>query len=197
MERDLVERARAGDRDAFEALVRSKVGSLHHLAVAILGQPTDADDATQDAFITAWRRLGDLRDPDRFDAWLTRILVNSCRSATRRRSRRQVREVPVARPVGPHNQSGRNSTDDTGDSAIDRVALARPTFDEAVAEAERFDRAFERLAADERALLVLHHLEERSVGDIAAVLGIPVGTVKSRLHRARRTLEAALREEAG
>ncbi|MGZ6345812.1 MAG: RNA polymerase sigma factor, partial [Candidatus Limnocylindrales bacterium] len=78
MERDLVERARAGDRDAFEALVRSKVGTLYHLAVAILGQPTDADDATQEAFITAWRRLEDLRDLDRFDAWLTRILVNSC-----------------------------------------------------------------------------------------------------------------------
>jgi RNA polymerase sigma-70 factor (ECF subfamily) len=181
MERDLVERARAGDREAFEVLVRSKVGTMYHTAVAILGHRADADDATQEAFISAWRRLDDLRDPDRFDAWLTRILVNACRSAIRRRTRRQVREVAAR-------------DDWTERARIDQAAVREPAFDESTAEADRFDRAFERLSNDDRALLVLHHLEERSVAEIGVRLGIPTGTVKSRLYRARGALERALRE---
>lgn len=194
MERDLVERARAGDSEAFEALVRAKVDTLYHLAVAILGQPADADDATQDAFLTAWQRLDDLRDLDRFDPWLTRILVNTCRSSARRRRRRQVREMPVASTLAP-SDGGRGVAADTGEGVLERVAMAQPAFDERTAEADQFDRAFQRLSVEERALLVLHHVEGRSVADVGTALGIPVGTVKSRLHRARGALEGALREQ--
>jgi len=197
MERDLVERARAGDDEAFEALVRSKVDALYHLALAVLGNPADAQDAIQEAFVSAWRRLADLRDADRFDAWLTRILVSASRDVARSRSRRRLREVP-APSGGPSTvRQGAGAASLPEEAMLDRLAMARPALDEQLADAERFDRAFERLSADERALLVLHHLEGRSVEDIGRRLDIPMGTVKSRLHRARARLEAGLREDGG
>ena len=95
---DAVERARTGDRAAFEVLVRSRVDRLHRTACAILGNEADAYDATQDAFLSAWQQLPRLRDVDAFDAWLTRIIVNACRM--RLRARRAVREVQPIEPDG-------------------------------------------------------------------------------------------------
>ena len=194
MERELVDRARAGDRDAFDALVRPRVGTMYHTALAILGHPADADDATQEAFIAAWRRLDGLRDLDSFDGWLTRILVNACRSAIRRRTRRRVRELAMAPAPGAGLASGAGRSELVGEGWLDQVAMSAPRFDEAAADTDRFDRAFERLSVDERFLLVLHHLEGRPLAEIGLRLGIPPGTVKSRLHRARAALEAALAE---
>jgi len=176
MERQLVERARRGDREAYETLVRRKVDAVLRTALAVLGNEADADDAVQETFLAAWRRLPTLRDVDRFDAWLGRITLNACLMALRRR--RGVREIPV--------------TDTTSAEPIDRAAS---DFDAAAVSADAFDRAFGRLSVDQRAILVLHHLDALPITEIAARLGIPGGTVKSRLHAARRALERALAAE--
>ncbi|CAN5584275.1 sigma-70 family RNA polymerase sigma factor [soil metagenome] len=174
MERSLVERAQAGDRDAFEVLVRNKVDAVYRTAYVILGNTSDAQDATQEAFIAAWRGLPLLREPDKFAAWLGRITTNACRMSLR--LRRSVREVPM--------------------DADDRTAIASyEPPDRSIADAQAFDRAFERLALEQRALLVAHHLDGRALADIALELAVPVGTVKSRLHTARAALERSLEEE--
>ena len=175
MERELVERARRGDQDAYDALVRGKVESVHRLALAILGREADAQDAAQEAFVLAWRKLPGLRDPARFDAWLDQIVRNACRMSLRQQ--RGVREISVDSMVG-YEPSG---------STPDRSA--------AVAAADAFDRAFARLSVDQRAILVEHHLQAMSVVQIAERLGIPVGTAKSRLNHARTLLARALERE--
>jgi RNA polymerase sigma factor (sigma-70 family) len=161
MDRELLLRARAGDEEAFELIVEQRGEHLFRTARAILGNEPDAYDATQEAFIAAWRGFAGLRDPDRFDAWLGRILVNQCRMALRHRGR--VREVALA---------------DRSEGTADATAGA-------------FDDAFEQLSADQRAILVLHHLHGYGVAEIGAWLGVPTGTVKWRLHRARQALKAA------
>jgi RNA polymerase sigma-70 factor (ECF subfamily) len=165
MDRELLLRARAGDREAFDLIVAAKAESTYRTARAILGNEEDASDAAQDAFVAAWRGIRSLRDLDRFDAWLGRILVNQCRSALRRRGR--VREVDV--------------------DSVDERPAARSSYD-----ASEFDDAFGRLSVDQRAILVLHHLHGYGVREIAAWLGIPSGTVKWRLNRARRALQQEL-----
>ncbi len=181
-ELDLVDRARAGNADAFDAIVRSRIDRLHRTACAILGSEADARDATQDAFLAAWQALPRLRDSASFDAWLTRILVNACRM--RLRARRRVREIPATGsdisetlPPGARGYA-------TGDSMADDVAGA-----------QRLGRAFDRLTVDQRTALVLHHLHHRSVAEIAIALGRPAGTIKWRLHDAREALQRALEAE--
>jgi RNA polymerase sigma-70 factor (ECF subfamily) len=176
LKRDLVEAARRGELEAFDALVRQEVGGVYRTALAILGRPADAEEATQDAFLSAWRSLPRLRDPDRFDAWFGRIVVNACRMSLRRRG--PVREI---------------SLDATALSDVSEGSKNDP--DVFTAEADAFDRAFERLSVDDRALLVLHYRDELGLRDIADRLGIREGTVKSRLWRARRALVAALDQE--
>jgi RNA polymerase sigma-70 factor (ECF subfamily) len=173
---DRVERARQGDASAFEALVEARVGPMTRTAMAILGREDEARDAVQDALITAWHELASLRDPAAFDAWLTRILVNRCKRGLRRIGLRRVREVPVDALAA-----------DAEPSTLDLTA--------AVGEAQVLGRAFDRLSVDDRTLLVLHHLDGRSVASIAGVLGVPVGTAKSRLFAARRALDRALSRE--
>jgi RNA polymerase sigma-70 factor (ECF subfamily) len=182
MERALVERSLTGDRAAFDDLVRSRIDIVYRTSLAILGDTADAADATQETFVSAWRHRVALRDPDRFDAWLGRINVNACRAQLRRRGRSKVREIRLA--DGPD-----------GSPAID---LPHPgdLLDDRTADADVFDRAFARLSVDDRALLVLHHLQERPVAEIATALDAPVGTIKARLHRARAALELALAKES-
>lgn len=175
MDRALVEQARGGDSDAFEAIVRSRIDAVYRLSLAILGDEADARDATQETFVAAWRRIASLRDVDRFDAWLQRIAVNAARMTLRGRRRRLVREIPSA----------------------DMNAVAGPVPQERPpSDADRLGAAMARLSSDQRTLLALHHLEDRGLEEIAAVLGIPIGTVKSRLFTARRALENALSTEA-
>jgi len=170
---DLVQRARRGDAAAFEALLRDRIDGLFRTAWAILGDEADARDATQDACLAAWRHLPRLREPDRFDPWLSRVLVNVCRM--RLRSRTRVREIPMA---PDHDRPG-PASDDPGSHA----------------EADAIARAFDRLDADARSILVLHHLRHQPVTAIAVALGVPPGTVKSRLHTARAALARALESE--
>ena len=174
----LVERARTGDRSAFEALLDRWLEQAFRIALAILGREADARDATQDAFL-AWRELPKLRDPERFDAWLSRIVVNSCRGVRRGRRRVTIREI---------------SLDDVPSHA-EPASEFDTAWGEQLASLDAIEHAFERLPVPERAILVLHHLEHRSVVEIAEVLGIPVGTAKSRLFAARHALERALEDE--
>jgi RNA polymerase sigma-70 factor (ECF subfamily) len=174
LERELVEGARHGDRAAFDALVRRKVDVVYRTSLAILGREADAEDATQETFLAVWRNLPTLRDPDRFDAWLGRITVNACRLTLRRR--RNIHEIP---------------TEDVA-ALTERGAQSAGRLGDATAETDAFDRAFGRLAVEDRALLLFHHRDELALAEIADRLGIPLGTVKSRLHRARRALERAM-----
>jgi RNA polymerase sigma-70 factor (ECF subfamily) len=175
----LVQRARDGDRHAFDRLVAARLPQAYRLAKAIVGHSGDAEDVTQDAFLLAWRNLPKLREPARFDAWFGRILVNEARMALRRRDR--VMTVPV---------DGIDVRD--GDERTRSVpGVLDPSID-AIAQGDALQRAIDRLTSDQRTILALHHLEERQVAEIAAVLGIPVGTAKWRLHEARAALERAM-----
>jgi len=175
----LVERARHGDRDAFESLIDARLASTFRVAMAILGNEADARDATQDAFVRVWRDLPGLRDTGRFDQWFGRILVNTCRSAARGRGRRWVREVAVtAMP----------------NAGMDFDPAAEPR-DLRSNDDEMVGRALGRLSLIERTVLVLHYYEELSLAEMAGQLGVSAKTVKSRLFTARRALERAVEGE--
>ncbi len=178
-ERGLVERARSGDHDAFGRLVDARLPSTLRTVAAILGDESDARDATQAIFVHAWRNLPTLRDPEAFPAWFGRIVVNTARSAMRSRRRRTVREVPVS--VFP---------DDTAPVAFPDVGHEGRT-----ADLDRLERALDRLAPADRTVLWLHHYEDLSLAEIGARVGVPAKTVKSRLFTARRALERALQVE--
>jgi RNA polymerase sigma-70 factor, ECF subfamily len=181
----LVRRARLGDAAAFNSLVAGRVDRCYRLAWSILLNDADAADATQDAFVAAWRQLPRLRDPSAFDGWLNRIVANAARMARRHRVR--LREISVAPP----------SPDESPTTSLERAPdpYARTEIDD-VAEQDAIGRAFDRLRPDERAILALHHVDERPVAEIARTLGIPTGTAKWRLHAARRALERAMEAEA-
>jgi RNA polymerase sigma-70 factor (ECF subfamily) len=178
----LVRRARTGDATAFNALVATRIDRCFRLAWSILNNEADAADATQEAFVSAWRDLPRLRDAAAFDGWLNRIVANAARMSRRHRVR--LREVQV----DPSPVSGERR-----DTAADQVA---GKVIESVADNDAIGRAFDRMRADDRIILALHHVEERSVLEIARSLGIPVGTAKWRLHAARRALEKALEAES-
>jgi RNA polymerase sigma-70 factor, ECF subfamily len=180
----LVRRARSGDTAAFERLVATRIDRCYRLARSILSNDADAADATQEALVAAWRQLPRLRDPAAFDGWLNRIVANAALMARRHRVR--LREVSVQQTY-PDNAS----------SATEEQPAARthtPLND--VVDNDAIVRAFDRLRPKDRVILVLHHVEERPVAEIARSLGIPVGTAKWRLHAARRALEHAMEAEA-
>ncbi len=180
----LVRRARTGDAAAFGILVDTRIDRCYRLAWSILSNEADAADATQDALVSAWRQLPRLRDPAAFDGWLNRIVANAALMARRHRVR--LREVTVgpdhpgddARPLEPQPDTNARTE---ADAVVDNDAIAR---------------AFDRLRPKDRMILVLHHVEERPVAEIARSLGIPVGTAKWRLHAARTALEKAMEAEA-
>jgi RNA polymerase sigma-70 factor, ECF subfamily len=173
----LVARAQAGDQVAFTRLIDERHQQLYRTAWAILRNDQDALDATQEACIGAWRELPHLRDRERFDAWLTRSLVNRCRTALRSRRRIEVREIQLHASVGLEVAS---KDRDIGDS---------------LAANEAIRGAFARLTPEQRTYLVLHYVEHRSITEIAAIVDAPEGTVKWRLSEARRALENRLARE--
>lgn len=169
MDRDLVEQAQRGDREAFAILARAHGDRLMAIAQRILRDVGRAEDAVQQTLVIAWRELPGLRDPDRFDAWLQRLLVNAS-YAEARRSRTwnaNVRVLPLDGPGG----------------ADESLALDNR---------DRLERGFRRLPPDQRAILVFTHYLGLSPTEIAERLGIPAGTVRSRLHYAHRAMRAAL-----
>ena len=173
MDRDLVVAAQHGDQEAFVDLVRLHGDRCFAIAHRILRDVDRAEDALQDALVIAWRDLPSLRDPDRFGAWLHRVLTNVCiGQATRERGRiAHLRVMPIEAPVAPDDFLS-------------------------VADRDELERAFRRLTPDERAILVLHHFVGYPPSEIAELLGVPSGTLRSRLHHAHRAMRAALDAEA-
>lgn len=167
----LVEMAARGDRLAFEQLVESRLDRIFRTACAILGNESDARDATQEAFIAAWVQLPRLHDGAKFDAWLNRVILNGCRDALRKRHRSR-------------------------DMELSGFEVGAPDAAHEVADRAAFNAAFDRLTPADRSILVLHHLHHLPLSQLARQFGIPVGTAKSRLHTARRALERALEAEA-
>ncbi len=178
MQRDLVVQAMAGDHDAFEQLARAEIRRLHAVARLILRDDGKAEEATQEALMAAWRRLPGLRDPDRFGPWLNRLLVNACYREARRSGRRQDHRSSY-RPAGP---AGRVET---------RSKRARK-----LPNRDQLERGFRRLDVDQRTVLVMHYYLGFSLDEAAEVLGVPPGTVRSRLHRAINAMRAALEADA-
>lgn len=170
MQRDLVLRARKGDHEAFSALVTAAHGRLHRTARLILRSDDHAADAVQEALTAAWVHIRAVRDPDRFDAWLYRLLVHACYREARRIRRQDVVELRMAQP----------DIADGGD-APGMTALR-----------DQLERGFRRLTPEHRAVLVVHHYLGLPDAEAAVALDIAVGTVKSRLHRASAALRAAL-----
>jgi RNA polymerase sigma-70 factor (ECF subfamily) len=169
----LVERARNGDEDAFTQLVDLDGDRCYAIAYRILRDVERAKDAVQQAFLLAWRELPRLREPERFQVWLYRLLVNACYEEARRHRRwtTHVRLLPIEGPTAP----------DQIVSVDDRDAL---------------ERAFRRLSPEHRAVFVMHHYAGLPLAAIAEVAGVPLGTVKSRLHHSIRNLRAALGSDA-
>jgi RNA polymerase sigma-70 factor (ECF subfamily) len=180
----LVRRACSGDAAAFEVLVDTRIDRCYRLAWSILSNDADAADATQDALVSAWRQLPRLRDAAVFDSWLNRIVANAALMARRHRVR--LREVSV-RPADPGAKIPQPEPP--------QDLHARTQMDEMV-DNDAIGRAFDRLRPQDRMILVLHHVEEQPVAEIARSLGIPVGTAKWRLHAARTALEKAMEAEA-
>ena len=174
MSSELVERARRGDHEAFDALATAAYHRLYAIARRILRDGYAAEDAVQDALLKAWRDLRGLRDPGAFDAWLHRLLVNACRDQVRRTRRRPVElpELDIDRPAR-HDELA---------ELVDRDEL---------------ERAFIDLSVEHRAVLVLHHYLGLTAPEISQQLRIPPGTVASRLHYGIRAMRVALRRDAG
>jgi RNA polymerase sigma-70 factor (ECF subfamily) len=169
MQLELVERAIRGDRDAFSSLAATHVNRCYALAYRILRDPHRAQDATQQALLGAWRDMATLRDPERFDAWLHRLVVHACYTEARG-ERRWVARVRVLSTEPP----------------------TVPDVARSVAARDELEGAFRRLSPEQRAVVVLHHHLGYPLTEIAATLGIPEGTARSRLHYAVRQLRSAL-----
>jgi RNA polymerase sigma-70 factor (ECF subfamily) len=167
---ELVERARRGDRDAFAQLVPMVTDRLYAIAFRILRDPELAQDALQNALVTAWRQVPKLRDPAKFDGWINRVIVTSCYIESRRH-RRYTADVHV---LAEYEEP---LTADTSRDSADRDEL---------------ERAFRRLPLDQRSVFVLHHYVGLPLVEVAETLGIPAGTARSRLHYATRSLRSAV-----
>jgi RNA polymerase sigma-70 factor (ECF subfamily) len=168
-QRALVQRAQRGDHDAFAMLAGQSIARLDAAARLILRDPELARDAVQEGFIGAWRNLPTLRDPDRFEGWLHRLVFRACIDIIRRRRRRPI-EVELDPFDGPV----------VGDlSAI-------------IADRDVLDAALQRLRPDWRAVMVLHYYLGLPLPDVAATLGIPIGTAKSRHHRSLEAMRASI-----
>ena len=169
MDTDLVIRAQRGDKEAYALLATGFADRFLAVARRILRDIDIAEDATQQALLTVWRDLPQLRDPARFDAWSYRLLVRAC-YAEARRSRQwspNIRGVPADEP----SESG----------GLDAIVYH-----------DQLERAMRRLSVDHRTVLVLHHYADIPVDRVARILEVPVGTVHSRLHHAMRAMRAAL-----
>ncbi|MDQ2934008.1 MAG: sigma-70 family RNA polymerase sigma factor [Chloroflexota bacterium] len=173
MDTDLVVRAQGGDEEAFASLALAAGDRLHAVAHRILRDIDLAEDATQQALLNVWRDLPQLRDPARFDAWSYRLLVRAC-YAEARRTRRwapNLRLLPADEPLAAEGL---------------RVVVDR----------DQLERGFRRLSLQHRAVVVFHHYLDMPLEEVAATLGVPLGTVRSRLHHAMRGLRAALDADA-
>ena len=181
-ERLLVERARRGDRDAFEEIVRANEKMVYNLALRYLGSREDAEDTAQEVFVKAWMSLSSFRGESRLGAWLCRITVNACTDALRRRRGETV-------SLSAEDAEGEEREIELPDERFDPAVLAeRKELRESVG------KALERLPENFREVLLLRELGGRNYEEIADILCLDLGTVKSRIFRARKKLCAILTE---
>jgi RNA polymerase sigma-70 factor (ECF subfamily) len=168
---ELVLAARSGDATAFSMLVRDETPAAYRLALSIVRSPSEAEDAVQEAFLRAWRDIGGLREADLWPAWFRRLTVRSALDQARRRNR--VREIDL------------------------ELTADLPGIEPSLNPADRLElmRAFDRFAPDDRTILSLRFFADLEVSDVAAALGIPLGTAKSRLHRALGRLRIHMRPQ--
>jgi RNA polymerase sigma-70 factor (ECF subfamily) len=174
MQRELVERAIGGDHDAFSALAGASIGRLFAIASLILRDSDRAQDAVQEALVRAWKDVRALRDAGAWDAWLYRLTVRACYRWARTERRRDLVELHVApdpEPIVPFD-----------------LAMS-------VAERDGLEREIGRLAIDQRAVIVLHFFMDLPLTQVAGILDVPVGTVKSRLNRGLQALRDTMRPE--
>ena len=173
MDTDLVTQAQHGDEEAFAVIAVAVGDRVHAVAHRILRDVSLAEDATQQALLAIWRDLPKLRDPARFEAWAYRLVVRACYAEGRRAHAWQpaLRLLPTDEPVEA----------DAARSLADR---------------DQLERGFRRLSVDHRAVIVLHHYLDLPLDQVAEVLGVPSGTVRSRLHYAMRAMRAALDADA-
>ena len=168
---ELVRRARDGDRDAYDILVTQSVDAMYRVARLILRDYDRASDAVQEALVRCWRDLRQLRDPERFDAWLNRILLHAITEEARKRRRDRMALTVI--PIESH-----------------------PDGSAALADRDELARVFGRLSVEHRTVVVLHHYLGMTADEAASTIGIPVGTAKSRLHYATEALRSALDADA-
>lgn len=176
MQRELVERARSGDLEAFSDVARDSLTRLYAVATLILHDPHRAEDAVQEALLHAWQHVAALRDPDAFEAWLHRITVHACYKAARKEKRRvsvEVREAPDPRTPGDVDPS------------------------RWIGDRDQLFDAIGRLPVDQRAVMVVHYYLDLPIPRTAEILDIPVGTAKSRLHHGLTALRRSVRDETG
>lgn len=176
---ELVRRAQAGDRDAFEMLVEQHAADTYRLAAAIVGEP-DARDVAQETFVAAWLQLPQLREPAAFGAWMRRACVNRSRNWLRSRQRR-----------------GQPASLDADGSRSGQLPDRSADFRGAVEARAVLEPAFERLSADQRAVLALHYSMGYSIAEAADALGVGVGTAKSRLNAGLAKLRTAIGPDDG
>jgi RNA polymerase sigma-70 factor (ECF subfamily) len=174
MRHETVVRAISGDHDAFSELVRASSDRLYAVATLILRDQDRAQDAVQEALVSAWRDIRALRDPDAWEGWLYRLTVRACYRQARKERRRTSVEIHVI----PHDEP-------------DRAA----DFSLSHADRDRMEREIGRLTLDQRAVMVLHFYADLTLERAAEILDVPVGTVKSRLHYGLRALRESMRAE--
>ena len=173
MDVELVRRAQEGDEGAFASLALALGDRLHNASVRILRDLDLAEDATQQAIVAIWRDLPQLRELSRFEAWAYRILVRICYAEARRERRWSPKLRVLDRDAGSSHQEM-----------------------EAVERRDQLERGFRRLSVEQRAVVVLHHYLDMPLAEVSETLGIPAGTVRSRLFYAMRGLRAALDADA-
>ena len=169
---ELVRQARQGDRDAYDILLADVVDHLYRIARLVLRDFDSAEDAVQEALVRCWRDLPSLRDPDRFDAWLNRILTRAITDEARKRRGFVMNVVPLRAEPAEADSSG------------------------ALADRDELARVFDRLSIEHRTIVVLHHYLGMTTDEAARAIGIPAGTAKSRLYYATEALRAALEADA-
>lgn len=169
MDRSLVEQAQRGDRDAYESLAHASARRLYLIAYRIVRDADQAEDAVQQTLVAMWRELPSLRDLDRFDSWTYRLVVRFCLAESRRHRRAGIRQIPIDELLP-------SRADDFAESDL----------------RDQLSRALHDLTIEHRTVVVLHHYVGLSLAEIAEILGVPYGTVGSRLHHATRALRAGL-----
>ena len=169
---ELVRQARQGDRDAFDILLTDVVDHLYRIARLVLRDFDRAEDAVQEALVRCWRDLPSLREPDRFDAWLNRILMRAITDEARKKRGFVANVVQLKVEPAVADSSG------------------------ALADRDEIARVFERLSVEHRTIVILHHYLGMTTDEAARTIGVPHGTAKSRLHYATEALRAALEADA-